>query len=251
MKGTNPQTTVVKDNEKGKANVGVVVITTEAKILQIPHEQRGSQFEEQLKKIDAAIFRDTLDTTNHHKAVQSTSMTEVIQTNVQATQTQMKVEDDARHDRPQEMSKSNLMSTPGSQPHNGPANKAQVNFITLLPFIMGLTSPARPTKPKPKKSNQINLRKGRVGPAMQRKENVLCRGIVRVKGDDLGTGTMMEVEQNEKSGKRRTRPPLKDISGLVENVKRKKVDGDVMALRKLMAQELGSVVATGQPCQEQ
>ena len=86
---------------------------------------------------------------------------------------------------------------------------------------------------------------------MQRKENVLCRGIVRVKGDDLGTGTMMEVEQNEKSGKRRTCSPLKDISGLVENVKRKKVEGDVMALSKLMAQELGSMMAAGQPRREQ
>ena len=46
-------------------------------------------------------------------------------------------------------------------------------------------------------------------------------------------------------------PPWKDVSGLVENVKRKKVEGDVMALSKLMAQELGSVVAAGQPRQEQ
>ncbi|XP_050281194.1 uncharacterized protein LOC126722088 [Quercus robur] len=42
MKGTDPQTMAVKDNEKGKANVGVVVATTEVKISQIPHEQRGS-----------------------------------------------------------------------------------------------------------------------------------------------------------------------------------------------------------------
>ena len=192
--------------------MGAVVATIEVKIPQIPHEQRGSQFKKQLKEIDAAIFGDTADTTNHHKAVQSMGMIEVIQKNVQATHTQMKVEDDARHDGPQEMSKSNMMSTPGSQPHNGPANKAQVNFTTLPPFIMGPTSPASPTKPKLKKSSQINLRKGRVGPAMQRKENVLRRGIVRVKSDDFGTGTMMEVEQNVKSGKRRTRSPLKDIS---------------------------------------
>ena len=160
VKGTNPQMMAIKDNEKGKAEMGVVVVTTEAKIPQIPHKPRGSQFEEQLKEIDTAIFGDTLDTTNHHKAMQSTGMTEVIQTNVQATHTQMKVEDDAKHDGPQEMSKSNMTSTLGSQPQNGPANKAQVNFTTLPPFIMGLTSLVSPTKPKPKKSNQINLRKG-------------------------------------------------------------------------------------------
>ena len=72
-----------------------------------------------------------------------------------------------------------------------------------------------------------------------------------MKSDDLGTGTMMEVEQNEKSGKRRTRSPLKDVSGLVENVKRKKIEGVVMALSKIMAHELGSVMAAGQPRREQ
>ena len=86
---------------------------------------------------------------------------------------------------------------------------------------------------------------------MQRKENVLRRGIVRVNSKDMGTKSMTEVEQNEKRGKHRTRFPLEDILGLVENVKRKKVKGDVMALSKLMAQELGSVVAAGQPRQEQ
>ena len=46
VKGTDPQTTTVKVNGKGKADVGTVVATTEAKIPQIPHEQRGNQFEE-------------------------------------------------------------------------------------------------------------------------------------------------------------------------------------------------------------
>ena len=86
---------------------------------------------------------------------------------------------------------------------------------------------------------------------MQRKENVLRRGIVRVNSKDMGTKSMTEVEQNEKRGKHRTRFPLEDILGLVENVKRKKVKGDVMALSKLMAQELGLMVAAGQPRREQ
>lgn len=88
-------------------------------------------------------------------------------------------------------------------------------------------------------------------PAMQRNENVLRKGKERVENGGLETGTMMEVVHNEKSGKRRSRSPLKDILGLVENVKRNKVDGDVMALSKLMAQELGSVVTAGQPRLEQ
>ena len=87
---------MVKDNGKGKADARVVDAVTEEEIPQIPHKQQGCQFEEQLKVIDAAIFRDTADTTNHQKPMQSMGMTEVIQTNVLVTQTQCKVEEDAR-----------------------------------------------------------------------------------------------------------------------------------------------------------
>nr|POE81045.1 hypothetical protein CFP56_61636 [Quercus suber] len=114
VKETHPQTTAVKDNEKGRADVGVVGAVTEVEIPRIPHAQQGCQFEEQLKEIDAVIFGDMAHITNHHHAEQST-------------------------------------------------------------------------------------------------------------------------KHNEKCGKRRTRSPLKDISGSVENVKRNKVEGDVMALSKLMA----------------
>ena len=177
-------------------------------------------------------------------------MAEVIQTNDLVTQTQCKVEEEARIVGPQEMSENIMVPPPGPQPLDGPANKVQVNLSTIPKFIMGPTSPTSPTKPQPKKASQVNLRKGQVGPAMQRKENVLRRGIVRVNSKDMGTESM-EVEKNEKCGKRRTRPLLEDMSDLVENVKRKKVEGDVMALSKLMAQELGSVVAAGQPRREQ
>ena len=71
------------------------------------------------------------------------------------------------------------------------------------------------------------------------------------KSGGLGIGSMMDVEQTEKTGKRRARSPLKIISGTVENVKRYKVEGDVMTLSKLMAQELGSAVAAGQHHREQ
>ena len=250
VKGNHPQATMVQDNGKGKANVGVVEAVTKEKIPQIPHKQHECQFEEQLKVIDAAIFGETANTTNHQKPMQSTGMAEVIQTNDLVTQTQCKVEEEARIVGPQEMSKNIMVPPLGPQPLDGPANKVQVNLSTIPKFIMGPTSPTSPTKPKPKKASQVNLRKGQVGPAMQRKENVFRRGIVRVNSKDMGTESM-EVEKNEKCGKRRTRPLLEDMSDLVENVKRKKVEGDVMALSKLMAQELGSVVAAGQPRREQ
>ena len=52
---------------------------------------------------------------------------------------------------------------------------------------------------------------------------------------DLGTGNMMEFELIDQSGKRRPRPPLEDIWSIEENLKRTRVEGEVMALSKLMA----------------
>lgn len=130
---------------------------------EIPHAQRGCQFEEQLKEIDAAIFGATTDTTNLHHTEQSKGMTEVIQTNGQSSHAQMNEEDAARHNGPQEELNKNLMTPLGPQMHNGPTNKAQVNFITPSPFIMGPTSPSNSIKPKQKKSSQVTSRKAEWG----------------------------------------------------------------------------------------
>ena len=86
---------------------------------------------------------------------------------------------------------------------------------------------------------------------MQGKENSSCSVTTVKESGDLGTGNMMEFELIDQSGKRRSRPPLEDISSIVENVKRTWVGREVMALGKLMAQELGSAAAAGQPHQEQ
>ena len=150
----------VKDNEKGRANVGGVVAFTKVEIPRIFHAQRGCQFEEQLKEIDATIFGDTADTTNHHHAEQSTGMTEAIQTNVQSPYVQVKEEVSTSNNELQGKLNNNTMTLPGSQMLNKPTNQAQVKSQTLSPFSIGLTSPSSSTKPKLKKSNQATLKKG-------------------------------------------------------------------------------------------
>nr|POE75934.1 hypothetical protein CFP56_58639 [Quercus suber] len=231
------------DDCKSSKRHSFCVSVTEVEISRIPHTQRGCQFKEQLKEIDVALCGDTADTTNHDLAEQSTGMSKAIQTKVHSTHAQVKEEGSDSHNGTQGEQNNNTMTLFGPQALNGPATQAQVNLPPLSSFIMGLTSSSCSAKPKLKKCNQATLKKGRVGPTMQRKENNLRRGINMENCSGLGTGTMMDVEQTKKSGKHRARSPLKNLSGNMENVKRNKLEGDVMALSKLMAQELGSVVA--------
>ena len=58
---------------------------------------------------------------------------------------------------------------------------------------------------------------------------------------------MVEVRKdNEVGSKRKLRSPMKEIV-LEEDVgKKQKIDGEVLVLSKLMVQQLGSAVATGQ-----
>lgn len=63
---------------------------------------------------------------------------------------------------------------------------------------------------------------------------------------------MVEVtEDNEIGLKRKIFSPLKEIVLEEDARKKQKIDVEVMTLSKLMAQELGSVVAIGQPRREQ
>ena len=74
-----------------------------------------------------------------------------------------------------------------------------------------------------------------MGLSMQGKENI-SHSVTEVKeSGDLGTGNMMEFELIDQSGKRRPRPPLEDIWSIEEKLKRTRVEGEVMALSKLMA----------------
>ncbi|KAK7820860.1 hypothetical protein CFP56_038413 [Quercus suber] len=212
---THPQTTVVKDNGIDRVDVGRVVAVTEVEISRIPHTQRGCQFKEQLKEIDVALCGDTADTTNHDLAEQSTGMSKAIQTKVHSTHAQVKEEGSDSHNGTQGEQNNNTMTLFGPQALNGPATQAQVNLPPLSSFIMGLTSSSCSAKPKLKKCNQATLKKGRVGPTMQRKENNLRRGINMENCSGLGTGTMMDVEQTKKSGKHRARSPLKNLSELL------------------------------------
>lgn len=62
-------------------------------------------------------------------------------------------------------------------------------------------------------------------------------------GKEKGNATLMEGEANDVGTKRKERIPLEETSVNDETGKKKKLDGEVMALAKIMAQHLGSVMA--------
>ena len=63
---------------------------------------------------------------------------------------------------------------------------------------------------------------------------------------------MVEVTDNKDGGpKRKLRSPLKENLMEVDMGKKQKIEGEVPVLSKLMAQQLGSAAAAGQPRREQ
>nr|POE84328.1 hypothetical protein CFP56_60551 [Quercus suber] len=209
---SSTQAATVSDQSPRRVMGEIHLQTTEEKV-----KEKGR---DDLKEIDAALCGDTADTTNLHHAEQNTGMTKTLQTKVQPSPAQWEEDGSANHNGSQGEFNNNTMTLFGPHGLNSPATQAQVSPPSLFLFNMGLTSPTNSIKPKLKKHNQAILKKGRVGPAMQRKENNARRGIEMEKSNGLGMGTKMDIKQTEKSGKRKARFPLKVIPGTVENVKR-------------------------------
>ena len=70
--------------------------------------------------------------------------------------------------------------------------------------------------------------------------------------EEDGAQDLMEVTDNKEVGlKRKLRSPLKENLMDVDAGKKQKIEGQVLVLSKLMAQQLGLAVATRQPRREQ
>ena len=94
-------------------------------------------------------------------------------------------------------------------------------------------------------------KKNKVGRNSVRKENSAGRAQGQVHGEKKEDDKTMEVEANDVWVKRKERIPLGEILVDNENGKKQKMEGEVMALGKIMVQHLGSALAAGQPCREQ
>lgn len=83
------------------------------------------------------------------------------------------------------------------------------------------------------------------------KENVGLGSSNLQKENAMEEVSRMEVEEVNVGLKRKTRAPLVEVVHNIEFGKRPKLGEEVVAFGKLLATQMGSVVATGQPCQEQ
>lgn len=77
------------------------------------------------------------------------------------------------------------------------------------------------------------------------KENKTGRTQRQVHGEKKGGETPMDVEAKAVGGKQKERIPLEEIPADEEFGKKQKMEGEVMALGKIMAQHLGPVLAAG------
>ena len=83
------------------------------------------------------------------------------------------------------------------------------------------------------------------------KKNIIGGARGQVHGKKKEDDTLMDVEANEVEVKRKERIPFEEISVNDETKKKQKMEGEVMALGKIMAQHLGLALAAGLPRREQ
>ena len=83
------------------------------------------------------------------------------------------------------------------------------------------------------------------------KENNAWGARGQIHGEEKVNVTSMEVDANDVGAKRKEHIPLEEILVNDETSKKLKLDGEAMALGKIMAQHLGSALVAWQPCREQ
>ena len=83
------------------------------------------------------------------------------------------------------------------------------------------------------------------------KENAWKGARVMNKRDEELTNKVMSFEDNEVRLKRKIRAPLEEIPMGEKAGEKQKIEGEVLALSKIIVTQLGSATAAGQPRQEQ
>ena len=102
-----------------------------------------------------------------------------------------------------------------------------------------------------RKSRSPTQKKNKIGSNVTGKENAWREGWGKNKRTDEPTKKVMNSESNEGSLKRKIRLPLDEILMREEVGKKQKIEGEVQALSKIMATQLGSAAAARQPRREQ
>nr|POF08275.1 hypothetical protein CFP56_55674 [Quercus suber] len=102
-----------------------------------------------------------------------------------------------------------------------------------------------------KRGKSPTRRKPQVHANKSGKENVgLCKSILQKK-NEREEASQMEVEELDMGPKRKLWAPLSEVEDNKETGKKLKLDEEVVALEKLMATQMGSAAAAGQPRREQ
>ena len=118
-------------------------------------------------------------------------------------------------------------------------------------FSIGPHNPSQPCETKMRRSRSPTQKKNKKGSNVTGKENAWTEGWGINKRNDEPTKKVMNSKVNEGSLKRKIRLPLDEISMGEEVGKKQKIEGEVQALSKIMATQLGSAAAAGQPRREQ
>ena len=209
-------------------------------IMRIPCNSQCLGFEEQLKEIDDTIFGEVLtkETSTKRVAGEKEVLKEISQLDVT----------NASHNA-DKVDNSRLLLKPicnkgqHEEPRKGGSDWVPIKSGDI--FTMGLSA----QRPK----GEIKTRKSKVLAQKQiklDKENNKKEGGKGIQGKATEMEVVMGIEDDGVGMKRRVRIPLNEILDNGMTGKQSRVEGDVLTLSKLMAQQLGAAEVVGQPRRE-
>nr|POE52498.1 hypothetical protein CFP56_35025 [Quercus suber] len=144
-----------------------------------------------------------------------------------------------------------LMDLDSAIPIQNNAALGQAPSQAQILFSIGPHNQKPPCKAEIRKIRGPAQKKTKQVTNVMGKENAWKKGRDTNKGDVEVNEMMMKSEDDEVGSKRKSRLPLVDITMEEEAVKKQKMEGEVLTLSKIMATQLGSAVAAGQPRREQ
>ena len=222
---------------------------------QIPSNPERSKFEDQLREIDAAIF-DTATNLQDLQVPDPTPACEEIKEKIpdvpkiNERENEQERSMDFQVGPTSEMDKI-IMDVDTGLPTKNNIFMGQGLSQAQALFSIGPHNPSPLCETKMRKSRSPTQKKNKKGSNVTGKENAWPEGWGKNKRTDEPTKKVMNSEINEGSLKRKIRLPLDEILMREEVGKKQKIEGEVQALSKIMATQLGSAAAAGQPRREQ
>lgn len=212
-----------------------------------PDFQHALNFEQQLQDIDDAINGSI-------SALNSTTTQEDLlskESNMQAKHvTTLKLKEGMQESGPEAVVQAQPILIGPKGDLNQPMHESKEVVGLFHPgvsFSLGLPSPKQKTAQGVSKLRGGSQKKNKGNREASGKENTSGREETQLQEVKTNEGSNMDLEMVDTGLKRRARAPLAELESQEDNGKRRKKEGEIVELGKLLAQHLGAAEAAMQP----